>query len=82
MCWVVSTTLLCSPSGRHDAIFQHMSIVVCGDDPELENGKPAPDIYLLAAKRLGVDPKECLVFEDALVSIAWCLVLEMKLLSV
>ena len=27
-------------------------------------GKPAPDIYLLAAKKLGVRPEECLVFED------------------
>ncbi len=29
-------------------------------------GKPAPDIYLLAAKRLGLSPSECVVFEDAL----------------
>ena len=27
-------------------------------------GKPAPDIYLAAAKQLGVDPTRCLVFED------------------
>lgn len=45
-----------------------MSTIVCGDDEELENGKPAPDIYRLAAKRLGVDPSKCLVFEDAMVS--------------
>ncbi len=31
---------------------------------EVINGKPAPDIYLAAAKALGVDPKKCLVFED------------------
>ena len=29
-------------------------------------GKPAPDIYLLAAKNIGVDIKECTVFEDAI----------------
>jgi len=28
------------------------------------NGKPAPDPYLEAARRLGVDPAGCLVFED------------------
>ena len=32
---------------------------------EVENGKPAPDVFLLAAKRLGVDPKDCLMLEDS-----------------
>lgn len=27
-------------------------------------GKPAPDIYVIAAKKLGLSPSECLVFED------------------
>ena len=27
-------------------------------------GKPAPDIYVMAAKQLGLDPSECVVFED------------------
>jgi sugar-phosphatase len=29
------------------------------------SGKPSPEPYLLAATRLGVDPAECIVFEDA-----------------
>lgn len=32
---------------------------------EVEKGKPDPEIYLLAAEKLGVDPKRCLAFEDA-----------------
>ena len=36
---------------------------VSGDD--VPNGKPAPDIYLEAAKRLGVDPANCLTLEDS-----------------
>lgn len=32
---------------------------------DVERGKPAPDGYLLAARRLGVDAASCLVFEDA-----------------
>jgi beta-phosphoglucomutase-like phosphatase (HAD superfamily) len=32
---------------------------------DVEQGKPAPDIYLLAAHRLDVDPARCLAFEDA-----------------
>eukprot|EP00980_Cylindrotheca_fusiformis_P000680 scaffold167_cov110-Cylindrotheca_fusiformis.AAC.8 len=51
---------------RHENIFQFMKTVVAGDDPAVKNGKPAPDIYLEAARRLNVDPKDCLVFEDAL----------------
>lgn len=31
----------------------------------VKNGKPAPDIYLLAAEKLGVLPEDCLVLEDA-----------------
>ena len=36
---------------------------VAGD--EVENGKPAPDIYLKAASKLNVDPTKCIAFEDA-----------------
>lgn len=32
---------------------------------EVENGKPAPDVYLEEARRLGVDPENCLVIEDS-----------------
>jgi HAD superfamily hydrolase (TIGR01509 family) len=37
--------------------------VATGD--EVVNGKPAPDLFLLAAQRLGVEPAQCIVFEDA-----------------
>jgi len=38
-------------------------VVVTSDD--VSNGKPAPDGYRLGAQRLGVDPRSCVVFEDA-----------------
>ncbi len=37
---------------------------------QVARGKPAPDPYLLAAERLGVDPADCLVLEDAPAGIA------------
>jgi sugar-phosphatase len=39
------------------------TVLVTAD--QVEHGKPAPDPYLLAAERLGVDPTRCLVVEDA-----------------
>jgi beta-phosphoglucomutase-like phosphatase (HAD superfamily) len=36
---------------------------------EVAHGKPAPDLFLLAAERMGVAPSECLVFEDSLLGI-------------
>ncbi|MFZ0409165.1 MAG: HAD-IA family hydrolase [Cyanobium sp.] len=38
---------------------------VHGDDPELLQGKPEPDVFLLAARRLGVKASECWAFEDS-----------------
>jgi len=32
---------------------------------DVQNGKPAPDIFLLAAEKLGVPPKTCFVLEDS-----------------
>ena len=42
-------------------------IVVTVED--VAHGKPAPDLFLLAAKRMGVAPADCLVFEDSLLGI-------------
>ena len=38
-------------------------VVITPED--VEHGKPAPDMFLLAAKRMGVASEKCLVFEDA-----------------
>ncbi len=51
---------------RHREWLQIFDCWVLGDDPELKRGKPAPDIFLLAAQRLGAVAEQCLVFEDSL----------------
>ena len=42
-----------------------IQVRVYGDDPALAVGKPAPDPFLLAAKRLGRNPGDCWAFEDS-----------------
>eukprot|EP01102_Stenamoeba_stenopodia_P005065 TRINITY_DN1556_c0_g1_i1.p1 TRINITY_DN1556_c0_g1~~TRINITY_DN1556_c0_g1_i1.p1 ORF type:complete len:193 (+),score=39.32 TRINITY_DN1556_c0_g1_i1:84-662(+) len=50
---------------NHKEWFGLFKEIVKGCDPHLKRGKPAPDIFLLAAERIGATPENCLVFEDA-----------------
>jgi HAD superfamily hydrolase (TIGR01509 family) len=47
----------------HQEVFKLFQAVVTGD--QVQHGKPAPDIFLEAARRLNVNPSHCLVFEDS-----------------
>lgn len=44
-------------------VSQYFDVVVTGED--VTNGKPAPEIFLLAAEKLGLAPEDCYVFEDS-----------------
>lgn len=44
-------------------VYDSIDALCCG--PSVEHGKPEPDIYLYAAQKLGVEPKECLAIEDS-----------------
>jgi len=43
-------------------LLEKFDVLVCAED--YPRGKPAPDCFLTAASRLGVEPGDCLVFED------------------
>ena len=48
--------------GRFDLV-RFFDVIVGGD--EVDRGKPAPDVFVAAAERLGIAPRHCLVIEDA-----------------
>lgn len=43
--------------------FEYFDEIICGN--MVENGKPAPDIYIAAVKKLGLKANECVAFEDS-----------------
>lgn len=52
------------------------------DATQYERGKPAPDCYLACAARLGLDPRDCMVFEDAEAGIASALAAGMQVTAI
>jgi HAD superfamily hydrolase (TIGR01509 family) len=61
-----------SPRERLDRTLAHVglsfAVTVAGD--EVEHGKPAPDMFLVAAGRLGLAPERCVVVEDTPTGVA------------
>lgn len=63
---------VCSAADRRKVMYNLMAIGVTEDTfgafitgSDVERKKPFPDIYLMGAERLGVEPRDCLVVEDA-----------------
>jgi pseudouridine-5'-monophosphatase len=54
---------------RYQDWLQQFDCIVLGDDPAIQQGKPAPDSFLVTAERLQADPQQCLVFEDSLAGV-------------
>jgi HAD superfamily hydrolase (TIGR01509 family) len=64
---------------RHE-LTGFFDVVVTGE--EVERGKPAPDIYLSAAEKLGVPADACLVVEDALSGVAAAKAAKMRVAAI
>ncbi len=75
-----------TPRANLDSIFSATGLdelfdaIVSGDD--VTNGKPAPDVFLLASLRLAIPPAQCVVIEDAHVGIEAAHRARMKVLAV
>jgi pseudouridine-5'-monophosphatase len=75
------TRLFHVKTGHHRDWFSIFDIIVCGDDPRVQRGKPAPDIFLAAAEGLGAAPETCVVVEDSPLGVAAALAAGMKVIG-
>ena len=48
---------------KQTGLFNYFDAIIGCD--QVKNGKPKGDTFLLAAQKIGIDPKNCIVFEDA-----------------
>lgn len=77
---------LCSASRNAVTVLErldlqrHFDVVISGHD--VARAKPDPEIFLLAAERLGVPPFHCIVFEDAVSGVEAALAAGMKVIGV
>ena len=58
----------------------HFNAITAAED--VNNGKPDPEVFLTAAKKINVNPKNCIVIEDAHVGIEAGLAAKMKVIAV
>lgn len=65
---------------RHGEWFGMFDAVVIAAD--VTHGKPAPDIFIEAARRIGAPPESCLVFEDAPIGVEAALAAGMHVVAV
>lgn len=65
---------------KNNCIYDYFDSITTTD--EVSNGKNCPDVYLLAAKKLNVPPKNCIVFEDILPAIKGAKAADMTVIAI
>jgi len=65
---------------KNNEIYDYFDSITTTD--EVSTGKDCPDVYLLAANKLGIHPKDCLVFEDILPAVQGAKAANMKVIAV
>ncbi len=77
-----SRALFLLKTTRHRSWFNLIPTIVTGDDPDIRAAKPAPDIFLTAASKMGADPQSILIFEDAPAGLAAGIAANMRVIVV
>ena len=75
-----NTPRLVEAALKSNDIYNYFDLVVTSD--EVNNGKDKPDIYLHSAKKLKVQPDECIVFDDILPAVLGAKLAGMKVIAV
>ena len=65
---------------KSNGIYQYFDSITLTD--EVSRGKNFPDVYLLAAQKLGINPDQCIVFEDILPAVKGAKAAGMKVVGV
>ncbi|MBM7833927.1 HAD family hydrolase [Clostridium sardiniense] len=65
---------------KNNGIYNYFDSITITD--EVSVGKHEPDVYLLASKKLGVSPEECVVFEDIIQAVKGAKKAGMKVIGV
>jgi len=64
---IISSSRNCSMILKRTGLYPLIDVEVNGND--VKHGKPAPDIFLTASSRLGIEPRGCIVAEDAVLGV-------------
>jgi len=77
---VVSSSKNCPDILRQIGLYDDLDVVLSGAD--ITKGKPDPQIFLMAAKKLNSNSSECVVFEDAVLGVEAAKRAEMKCVGI
>lgn len=72
--------LLLETALKRNNVYDYFDVITTTN--EVSRGKDFPDVYLLAAQKLGVSPSECIVFEDILPAVMGAKAAGMKVVGV
>ncbi len=64
---IISSSKNCLSVLKKIALVDLFDVIITGND--ITKGKPDPQVFLMAAKKVSVDPVECVVFEDAVLGV-------------